>query len=394
MGLHPWHFWRIAGAKVPIVSSCNPLTFLHPWQYAMQASRDDVTRALLKAERVFAEYAHFWPAPRFIKDTLDFPMQSDPRKNYLSSVSVQGEFLPIQLKYGHLRTFGAESYQYIASPSVAYYDYDGDGINETFGVTFPTSVADPEEIALYFSGADRFDGSAVSPRWQIEPIKVSIDGGVATVTGSRWLAVKPALQEGYKNTEIDEGTVGNFVSNFDVYRRYADTTNQGRFVWLVRPIGCYTCPDGYDISGDPSAYAVQVARFGARNATLGAAFGESAALSGSTYVTALWSLGYQPNKIDVYYKAGYPLDGGAVSTDIALIIARLAAAEIGVHVCGCSSAYPEVSYWQEDLAVSTSDSSRQTPFEMLGNPIGTRRGQVYAWQAINQLELARASLSA
>lgn len=388
MGVNPWHFWRIAGAKVPITSGCSPLTFSYPWQYAEQASRDDIRRALVYAERVFAQYARFNPATKFERIKVSYPDTGADRAAQWQSFMAGGRWQQFLLPLGEIQKIGAEAWEFIGTFNVSLSDNDGDGLQEAFSLTAPATCS-ADEIEVYFGSADRFDGSSIGPRWKIAPVRATVAGGVATIKGGRWLLAKPALQEALDSKPIEESNANNFATSVDVWRHYVDTTVQGQFVWPTRPMGCGSCPD-VSTGFDPSAYYVQSARFGVRNARLGAVFGESAAPS---LLAEDWVLGYPPDYVEIYTYSGIPTSNGVMSQDTARTIARFATAEIARAICGCEGTMPELARWQKDLAVSGGDESVQLAFGLLGNPFGTRQGQVYAWQQVQELTIAQAVLS-
>jgi hypothetical protein len=65
------------------------------------------------------------------------------------------------------------------------------------------------------------------------------------------------------------------------------------------------------------------------------------------------------------------------------VVARLAAAELGRVVCGCDYANRELYRWQFDVSqTARGDELFGISQENLNNPLGTRRGHVYAWKFI------------
>jgi hypothetical protein len=79
-------------------------------------------------------------------------------------------------------------------------------------VTVATTLTDPGEVAIYFVLGDRLDDDmALSARWRIEPVSVTISGGNATIKGKRWLVVKPLLYQDKGNYPIDPTVTANFI---------------------------------------------------------------------------------------------------------------------------------------------------------------------------------------
>jgi ribosomal protein L9 len=88
--------------------------------------------------------------------------------------------------------------------------------------------------------------------------------------------------------------------------------------------------------------------------------------------------------------AGFPLDAErqAMARKFQTVVARLAMAELARPVCACESANRELHNWQFDLARSAGSNDETFGFisrEDLANPLGTRRGAVFAWKQIRNL---------
>jgi hypothetical protein len=196
---------------------------------------------------------------------------------------------------GYVQAVGIEALDLITANSmIVYSDEDGDGIQETFTLTTATSITDPLQIAVYFSATERWDDTPVAAQWRIQPVRVSIAAGVATITGSRWLCVKPALYVGALNVKrIDSDgllltTASNFATTFDIYRRYTNgdgtttQTSQAVLTWEAVPYPgwwFWGCCGG---TGDPASIATAAARVGVRNAEQGIVFPGEATYDSTT----------------------------------------------------------------------------------------------------------------
>jgi len=291
--------------------------------------------------------------------------------------------------------------------AVTYSDEDGDGIDDTFTVSAATSVTDTSQIALYFSVADRFNGwgstTALAPRWRLQPVQVSISGGVVTVKGPKQLCVKPIKYEGVVNigaNGLDPATAANFVTTLDIYQRYTAidgntvTTSQAVITWETRPCHGWWCccdscctPDPYSGSPlDPAAVAQAVARAGIRDSKRGIVTAAQASYDSTTAIWSSldWNVCTMPDRVTIRYLAGFPLGSdGLMQEPYRTVVARLAAAELARNVCGCEQANRALYYWQFDLSqTARGDELFGISPENLNNPLGTRRGQVYAWKFI------------
>jgi hypothetical protein len=115
-----------------------------------------------------------------------------------------GRWLTLQATEGEVRAIGVETVLAIqVAAAVTYTDEDGDGIDDTFTISAASTLTDASQVAVYFSLADRFNGfgatTALSPRWRVQPITVTISGGTVTVKGPKQLCVKPIKYEGVVN---------------------------------------------------------------------------------------------------------------------------------------------------------------------------------------------------
>ena len=394
MGFNPWHFWQLAGGAVPVVSHCNSLVLQHAWQNDDASGRADILEAITSAEAKLTQHLRFPPAPRPEYDELQFPQFFDPRNSYLSSADAKGRWLSIDVRKRHVRTLGQMTVTSIGDAAVTLSDLDNDSLNETFTVSIATTVTDPEQIAVYFAAADRYDGTGLSNRWRVQPITVTISGGTATITGRAWTIVRPVLHEGAAVAVLNPATSGNYASTLTVARRAVDTTQQGELLWETSPgSGCNGCTSVND-SLDPSGYTTLPARWIVRDAELGTVAGEAAYYDSTTgdWIANGWPVAYAPERARIAYTAGYPSVNGQMDEWMKIIVARLAAAELARPICGCTVANRELSRWQFDLATqgaSPDAESYALGFADLENPFGTRRGQVFAWRQVKELFVNR-----
>jgi hypothetical protein len=107
-----------------------------------------------------------------------------------------------------------------------------------------------------------------------------------------------------------------------------------------------------------------------------------------------WSAFREPDRILVRYLAGQPLANQQMTEKWQVIVARLAAAELARRICACDEANQELYHWQFDLsrAAGANDEQYSISPPDLDNPLGTRRGQVWAWKQIRSLRLGKSVL--
>jgi hypothetical protein len=409
IGFHPWHFWQLSNATIPLTSECNDLIRQYAWQESDAAGRSEVLEAISTAEQRLKDYLGYWPAPKYEEEEVQWERFYQRAVDNYSRAQVDGRWIGAALSSGYIRAVGTESLTAInATAAVTYSDIDGDGLDDTWTTgAIATTVTDVKKIAVYFAAADRWDGSGVSDSYRIAPVQVLISGGFVTVKGRRWQVVKPVKYEGANvgNTDgaFDPTDDANFVTTVAVYERTTDpagtttATAQAKFIWETRPWPYWAaCCDasGVDNSTDPAATAEGVGRVTIRDAVLGIV-GLGAGVYNATtgvWASAAWEACHPPDRVIVRYLAGYPLDGyGQMASQWRTIVARMAAAELPKPRCDDSNGNRNLFHWQFDLARAKGQLEEQyqiSPAD-LDNPFGTRRGHVYAWKQVQNLKTVR-----
>jgi hypothetical protein len=408
MGFNRWHAWGFAdNDALAVTESCDPVLFESANQIGGSLGREDIREAIEGAENLIHEYASFWPAPKFYEVEQTFARLSDHRfsrrgnwnsdwrwrsmrvegENWIAASGIEG-LTPIQL-----------------NAPVSLLDPNNDGYFELFQIgPIPTTLTDASEIACYFNSNDRWDSTPAGDKWRVEPITADIVGGQLTIRGRPWLIGLPLLSQGLNPQHINPVDVASFASSLDVYRRFVDrsgiltTNSQAVVYWETRPsnCNCYHQVPTADFSGainDPAAVASATARVGIRDGRRGVVTPAQA-----TYIvaTGLWesfssSCTDDPDRVLLRLYAGYPSAGdGRMDKKLRDATARLTAAELQQEICGCAEAQRRVFHWQADLSKVGADKQlfASTP-SILNNPLGTRRGHWFAWNAI--LDLGRIS---
>lgn len=412
IGFHPFHAFGVAGTgDLAITTGCDTLVRRYEWQNSDAAGALSIEDAIETAETKLRMYLGYSVAPHYVTEVLQWPRMADGGQRW-GPIGSDWRWLDLQLTEGEVRAVGVETVAAISTAAaVAYSDKDGDGIDDTFTVSAATTITDTSQIAVYFSAADRFSGfgasTALSSRWRLQPITITISGGTVTITGPKQLCVKPIKYEGVVNigpNGLDPSVAGNFVTTLDIYRRYTAidgntvTTSQAVITWETRPShGWWCCCDGCAAASsaysgspyDPAAVAQAVARVGIRDARHGLITPAEASYDATTGIWSSldWSVCAMPDRVTVRYLAGWPLaSDGQMQEPFRTIVARLAAAELARNICGCTEANRAIYYWSHDLAqTARGDELFGISQENLNNPFGTRRGQVYAWKAVQNL---------
>lgn len=404
LGFHPWHAFGIAGTgDLGIRTGCDTLVRRYEWQNSDAVGHKAIEEAIEQAEAKLTQYLGYSPAPHYVEEVLPWPRPSG------GPWGSDGRWLDMPTTEGEIRAVGVEALAAISTNvAVAYSDVDGDTIEDTFTITAATSITDASQIAVYFSSADRYSAwgssSALSARWRLQPVQVSISGGVVTIKGPKQLCVKPIKYEGVVNigaNGLDPSDTANFVTTLDIYQRFTATggntvaTSQGVIIWETSPShgwwcccsGCSGSSDPYSGSPfDPAATAQAVARVGIRDARRGLITPAQSSYDATagTWAALDWSVCAVPDRVTVRYLAGLPLGSdGLMQEPFRTVVARLAAAELTRPVCGCDSANRELYRWQFDISqTARGDELFGISPENLNNPLGTRRGHVQAWKFI------------
>lgn len=408
LGYSPFHFWQLTDNVItPVTSACNTLVRQHSWQDVNQPGRKEICEAIETAEERLHDALGYYPAPKFLEDTIPWQKFYDRNLVRRMDFDPSGHWISGRLPNGHVQAIGLETYVLLDTPRLVYSDQDGDGLNDTVTFTVATTITDITQLGVYFQAADRLDSEPVGERWRIAPVKITLSGGVATFVARSWLFVDPVLYEGFLSAGINPTVAGNFVSNVEVYRHWSDpagtsiSTSQGVIYWETAPChgwwcGCSNCSATYtpaNSSDDPAAYGAAVARVGIRNAEAGIIMPAEAVWNSAagTFSNVPWDIWREPDRVLVRYQAGKALGrDGDMDKHWQTIVARMAAAELAGRICACDTANRELYRWQFDLARTGGAGDEgygMTTREVLNNPFGTRRGHVYAWQECNSLQL-------
>ena len=401
---HPLHFWGLSNSIAPVTSGCNTLVRKYAWQHADAVGRQDVEQAIRAAEDRLQEYLGYAVAPRYVEKTVTWPHYHDAEVWRYGNQGADGRMIPVNLRDGYLQAVGIESITSVGDAALVFTDEDNDGVTDTFTATIATTETDPDKIAVYFTAADRLDNEAIGEAWRIQPVKVAIAAGTATITGRAWTVVKPIYYEGFvtASSGLDPNTVSNYVTSVTVAVRSTDpngntlATAQAKLLWETLPCvgwwGC--CQTDLTYTGnarDPASTGQAIARVGIRDAKNGLVIPAQAVLNPTTgeWISTRWGDFREPDQVVVRYLAGWPLEHGVIAKKWQIIVARMAAAELARRICACDVANQELYHWQFDLSRAAGSNDEQysiSPAD-LDNPFGTRRGHVWAWKQVRNLRL-------
>ena len=374
-GVAPLSLWGLGGAGAPVTSKCNSYVHEYAWQETQFVGRHEIRQAIETAETRLREYLGYSVAPHYVSEVVAW------------------HYPNVQLGEGYVQAIGVEELTLIGTPALVFSDQDGDGIEDTFTATVATAETDTEFLAAFFTVADRVDTNDEDPnRWKIAPVTITISGGNATITGRKWLLVRPILYEGYSITDaLNYADAAVFVTSIAVYSRHT-VSPQATLAWNSRPYPacCSTTTDPAGVATAQARVAIQDARYGIVRPAEAVYDADSASWHG-----VAWSGCHAPDRVTVNYYAGVPLINGQMERRWQTIVARLAAAEVGRPICCDATANRELHHWQFDVSRTggaNDESYGAVSPEDLSNPFGTRRGHIYAWKAVKHLRDLRGFL--
>jgi len=409
IGFNPWLFWGLAdGTIVKNDSKCSGLVREYSWQGTDAAGRDDLRRAIERAEDTLFKYLGFRVAPEYVTTQLPWPRFNDASMVRYRDTDATGRRVALLAPEFYVQAMGIEQLTLIGSATVGggtlvYSDAFGTGFNDTFTITLPTTVTDVGEIAVYFSVADRFDDLAVGDRWRIEPLQISIAGGFVTIVGRRWLVVRPILYQAPSLNALNPTIAGNFVTSLDVYAHTTNgdglTTTTCQATLQYESSDCGGWGAGFCIgpaagSTDPGTVAEAIGRAGIRDKRLGL-IDPAPAVFNTT--TGLWQSAFtcggcyaEPDRVILRYLAGDALENGVMAKKWQQTTTMLAAAELKRRICACRDVNERIHDLQLDLSLQSTQTERyQRTNEDMNCPFGTRLGHISAWKKANDYILRR-----
>lgn len=405
IGLSPWLFWGLAdGTIIKDNSKCSGLVREYAWQGSDAAGRDDLRRAIERAESALAAYLQYRVAPQYVEtEALAWPRFADASQVRYADIDATGRRVAMLASEFYIQAMGVEQLTAVqANAPLVFSDVFGTGFDDTFTIgPIATTVTDPDQIAVYFSAADRFDDADAPDRWRVQPVQVTISGGNVTITGRRWLIVRPILYQAPTLNALDPINAANFVTTLDVYRR--TTNGDGTSVTTAQATLIYESSDcggwgagwcaGANGSTDPGTVGEVIARAGIRNSVLGLVAPAAAVYNSAT---GLWSSAAcnscyaDPDRVRLRYLAGYPLERGQMARPMQQMVTMLAAAELKRRICACREVNERLHDLQLDMALESTETERYVRSQRdMDNPFGSRLGHIMAWKRAQEYVLRR-----
>ena len=406
LGINPAHFNQAAGETTfPIGSTCSDVWPQFSWQASNQVSREQLARAIRDAEQDIARSLGYYPAPYWVyQEVHKFPRHHRPDVYQHSGLNVRGARKSVRAKFGKFIQAGqrlvAELTNSPATTVGLTLVYDLGALTAT--ITIATTLTDVCEVKAFFAN---YGGA---PEWEIRPAKSkSIAAGVLTMVFDAWLLIDPTLWEAYSTpagfSAIDLAVVDNYVTSVELYRETNDFTQpSATFYWEPSPAGLSavsTCTSCGGTGCVACSLSSQDGCLHARNTESGIVVPVPATYDAdeATWTQDAYSVCRDPDQVKISYYAG-EYDNRwlgdesceTLSNYWAHAIAWLATARLDRPPCSCANVKAKFDSLQEDLALSGA-TSHQITFQQLNNPFGTRRGEVQAWQRVDQIAGVRLS---
>lgn len=379
LGLDPMHFAGGYSSERPAAAHCHDVWMQYQWQSAGKASREEVARALLRAEEEIADLCGYYAAWKWIAD----------ERHKLD----RGGFVPnlsrtrLVTKRGYVLGGGAQATSDIDAADVtkgADLDTDGDGFAETavFTIVDVDTTWGLEEIRACFKEYDgtvncRTDPSSegYDEAWEVRPLKLARSGTTVTAYIPVWHLFRPQLQEELDASNINADLAASYVDTLSFYRVYNDLSSQVSFMWGTDCV--------YDVS---CAWAVQpgcIRTPNPRTGTITIVPGTWDA-DCNCYDATSYTYATVPDAVRLWYRAGLARPApGMVDHRMARLIVILACARLDYPICSCGNPQTLVADWRENAARANKERSFMLTPQMLSNVLGTRVGEIMVWSALN-----------
>lgn len=419
LGWNPFWFFGLSNSGLmPVNSECPQVVKQYAWQNTNAVGRYEIGQAIESAENLLQMYLGYSVAPKYSEVTIPWPRFYDNAMSRWGTWDATGRYIAPRLPfgYGQVQSLGTELLTLVGTATVGaatlvftnQFNGAGLALDDTFTITLPTTETDPTKLAVYFAQADRPDGAPISSEWRVQPVQVSISAGVATIIGRIWLIVRPILYDNANLQPLDPADLaasGPYAQSLLVYSRTTDPTGatyQTSMVtlnWETSPIHGWWCCCGCqqssvyapNASQDPAATGYGVGRGIIRDSKMGIIGVDGALYDSSSGVWRgiPWADCHEPDSVTFRILAGYPLENGQLSKKYEQTVVRLALAELGFPICACEQANRDIYHWQLDMSRSqgTEDVYGFISREDLANPLGTRRGAIWAWHKVRNERL-------
>jgi len=391
-GMNPLQFWgvAIAGLEGPNANT-DSAWFQHSWQHLDAISREELAQVIAKAEQDIENLLKSRLLPSWEADEWHQTVRpTRPELYNLNNRNVRGQAQTVDGEWGNFITGGIQQQTLVeAGAAIVYTNTMLPATYNNLATVVVTVDAgqDPQFLHVYYPGQNG------DQAYEIRPITASVVGTTATITFRREMAVVLDQLTNYVQADWRpvEGTDdANFLTEVDVYLVTNNPATQVTMLW--NPPSCSSCGGG---GCTACAYTAQTGCLQVigdpRQSILGYTPAEWDADTEAFTALALAG-GRQPDIVRLWYLAGIrdmssPTPYITMPDQFAQWVAILAAARLDREPPDRNA----LRYWMQwsvDLAYQSGGEQISRfnmpggPKSLLNNPLGTRRGEVYVWNAM------------
>jgi hypothetical protein len=324
-----------------------------------------------------------------VAERISYAIPGMPTAFGIGGLNIRGMFKSVEAMKGHVIMGGVKAKSPLQlNAAVVQSDVDGDGYTETCTVTIPITFTDPNQVHVYYAGEGADDS------WEIRPIKVSISGGICTITFNSWQIPVAGAAEALDISPLDPTDAASYETVVDVYQVYNDPSMQLQFMWENIPFNLVYGPGC--CCGDASCVACQLSTqygcFHLRDERLGMVVPAPGNWNAGTgqFDQAEFYTCRDPDQIVLWYYSGYYDNSMArpfaeMSNYWKYAVAYYAASKFERSVCGCSNVNQFIEKWRRDAAFSSmQEGGWKLTAEQAGNKLGTTMGAFYAYRAVHR----------
>jgi hypothetical protein len=342
LGISPWEF-NNCRYPAPKSAQCQDVFKQFQWQ-GDHLSREEVGEAIASAELMLAQELLYWPYPRYFTGEVQQYTRPHQRDLFGFAGTPRGEWKTVQLNWKKIVSggvFNRTAIDTIPAIDITKLDEDGDGVFETFTAVITDaaigSISDANELALYFPAQFRH-GEALSERWRVRPVTVTISGNTATFRSHRTLLVNPQTEFGVVQSGLDPALDSIYVDELECWRVFTDDSStealpyQGVAEWKTIPGCTQNC-----------TFQVFPLCIGEHNNDQGRIF--------VSYGTpAEWPYhDREPDRVNVNYVAGLRLTDGQIDDEMAKMITYLSVSLLANEKCGCDRSNRILARWRKPI---------------------------------------------
>lgn len=381
--IDPIHFMGITSEYRRNAFACSDTWYQHDWQSAGKLSRESLATALRHAEDVVVSHLQWYPIPVWLEEEVALPKYYKTEWN--SRLNAVGGAKSVTSSYGMVQEVGRKASSLVTNTATVLSDEDGDGYKETVTISFATTVTEEDELHVYYPDQGGRD------EWEIRPLdSITISGGTATIVFQKhliplWNLVERVPVDGDTHILIDGDDDTAFLTTVDVYRVYADPSQQITFTYDPSLGDCATPPCEEDT--DTGCLFIKNKRLGILAYTRADWDADD-----ETYTRKYFT--YPPVKGTIYYRAGkrdlrVQFPNRQMDQTLERLIVFYGLSLLDTELCGCCNQRNIWGYMTEDLSLVSREESHVVQWDDLRNPLGTTRVALLLWKHINRIKLTK-----